>query len=617
MATDEIPPTSSVTGKEVAFPSTSIDPSKANISNPSNPFFTHHSDHPGLVLISKPLNGDNYSTWKRAMTLALNSKNKLGFVNGSIKAPSEEINPEGYAKDLRERFSQSNAPRIFEIQRDIAYLRQEQLSVSTYYTKLKGLWDELDSYNDTVHRAQQDQQKLMQFLMGLNDSYSTVRGQILLMNPLPSIRQTNSSVSHEEKQRLLGSSNTAGDTGSSAAMAVRSNSSSKSTSARPEHHTHKSQDFRSHDKQPENFSGGRKFQGQRRSETGRGRLHCSHCGEMGHWIQTCYELHGYPVGHPKAKHSSGPKRFSNIKANHVANGPCKEDGNQFVGISEAQLKQLLSLLDSNNKNEGSSSQANVVTKPGLSKVTSRNWIIDSGATDHISSLSTLFYLKNNKCSLPPVLLPSGDKANIVAKGSLPLNSVYYLHDVLCVPTFKVDLIFVPPNFGPTPPSHKSGPIASPPHIYGPNNSDLTPSVLPSHDPISLFPPPPILPLTSPSSKPPTPPFTSSPLATAPEPDPAVDLSLQSPISSPDPSPPMLHRSSRQAGPPVKLSDYVCSNVSLDQSTSLLPGPLKGTRYPLANFVSYHRYTPDLRSFTAQIDAVSEPRSYSEAAIHLE
>ncbi|KAK3194456.1 hypothetical protein Dsin_025766 [Dipteronia sinensis] len=53
--------------------------------------------HPGLVLISKPLNRDNYSTWKMAMTLALNSKNKLDFVNGSIKAPSEETDPEGYA----------------------------------------------------------------------------------------------------------------------------------------------------------------------------------------------------------------------------------------------------------------------------------------------------------------------------------------------------------------------------------------------------------------------------------------------------------------------------------------------------------------------------------------
>ncbi|KAL5767593.1 hypothetical protein ACOSQ2_014376 [Xanthoceras sorbifolium] len=231
MANDEIPPppTLTVTGKEITVPSTSTDPSKVNVSNP---YFTHHSDHPGLVLISKPLNGENYSTWKKAMTLALNSKNKLGFVNGSIKAPSEETDPEGYAtwsrcndmvhswivntlnpnisdsviyystahevwEDLHEQFSQN-----------IAYLRQERLSVSTYYTKLKSLWDELASYNDATHGVQQDQQKLMQFLMGLNDSYSAI---------------PYSFISQEEKQRLLSTTSAASDSGSSVAMAVRSN----------------------------------------------------------------------------------------------------------------------------------------------------------------------------------------------------------------------------------------------------------------------------------------------------------------------------------------------------------------------------------------------------------
>ena len=63
---------------------------------------------------------------------------------------------------------------------------------------------------------------------------------------------------------------------------------------------------------------------------------------------------------------------------------------------------------------------------------------------------------------------------------------------------------------------------------------------------------------------------------------------------------------------VKLSDYICSHVSLDQSLSLLPGPTKGTRYPLVNFVSYHRYHPGLRYFVAQISAITEPNSYSEA-----
>jgi hypothetical protein len=254
MSTEETSPAIDTgLGNQMVVPTTSADLSKTNISNP---YFTHHSDHPGLILVSKPLNGDNYSTWKRAMTLALNSKNKLGFVNNSIKAPSEKTDPEGYAtwsrcndmvhswivnalspeisnsviyystahevwEDLGERFSQSNAPRIFEIQRDIAYLKQEQLFVSSYYTRLKGLWDELASYDNAIHGAQQDQQKLMQFLMGLNDSYSAIRGQILLMNPLPSIRQAYSSVSQEEKQRILSSTHTAIEPSNSAAMAVR------------------------------------------------------------------------------------------------------------------------------------------------------------------------------------------------------------------------------------------------------------------------------------------------------------------------------------------------------------------------------------------------------------
>jgi len=294
--------------------------------NLSNPYFTHHSDHPGLVLISKPLNRDNYSIWKRAMTLALNSKIKLSFVNGSIKAPSKETDPEGYAawsrcndmvhswiintlnpeisdsviyystahevwEDLHDRFSQSNAPRMFEIQRDIAYFRQEQLFVLVYYTKLKGLWDELASYNDSLHRAQQDQYRFMQFLMGLNESYSAVRGQVLLMNLLPSIRQAYSFVSQEEKQRLLSSAHIINDSVNSAATAVQSNNSKFNDKGEHSYHSFRSQDGltdninggRRFEQDRDNFSGGRRFeQDRRRFGPRRGRPHCSHCGEPGH-----------------------------------------------------------------------------------------------------------------------------------------------------------------------------------------------------------------------------------------------------------------------------------------------------------------------------------------------
>jgi hypothetical protein len=250
----------------------------------------------------------------------------------------------------------------------------------------------------------------MQFLMGLNDSYSAIRGQILLINPLPSVRQAYSSVSPEEKQRLLSSMHTVNDSVDSAAMAVHSNS-GKTTSltgtgkSERSYQSYGTHDFRS---QPETFAR-RHDQDKRRFGSRKGRPFCSHHGEPGHWVQTCYELNGYPAGHPKARHNSGSKRFGNNNrsvANHVSEDFSKEDGKSVVGISETQLKHLLSLL---NKNEGPSSQANAVTKPGLPKIASRNWIIDSGATDHISSSSKSLLHTDKNCYLPSVLLPSGQK----------------------------------------------------------------------------------------------------------------------------------------------------------------------------------------------------------------
>ena len=42
--------------------------------------------------------------------------------------------------------------------------------------------------------------------MGLNDDYNTIRGNILMMNPLPSIDQVYSMLIQEDKQREIKSS---------------------------------------------------------------------------------------------------------------------------------------------------------------------------------------------------------------------------------------------------------------------------------------------------------------------------------------------------------------------------------------------------------------------------
>ncbi|KAF9680578.1 hypothetical protein SADUNF_Sadunf06G0136400 [Salix dunnii] len=62
--------------------------SQSPITETSNFLFIHSLDHLGLLLDIKHLNGDNYLIWKCSMIIALTTKNKIGFVNGSIETPS-------------------------------------------------------------------------------------------------------------------------------------------------------------------------------------------------------------------------------------------------------------------------------------------------------------------------------------------------------------------------------------------------------------------------------------------------------------------------------------------------------------------------------------------------
>nr|XP_017228813.1 PREDICTED: uncharacterized protein LOC108204047 [Daucus carota subsp. sativus] len=141
----------------------------------SQPLYLHPSDHPGLNLVTVVLNGDNFTEWKRSVTLALSAKNKLGFVNGRFKIPDESslyfdhwqrcndmiiswllnvVIPEIRSSlmytslavdvwnDIHTRYTQRNGPRIFELRKALSDLNQEALSVSAYYTRFKVLWDD-------------------------------------------------------------------------------------------------------------------------------------------------------------------------------------------------------------------------------------------------------------------------------------------------------------------------------------------------------------------------------------------------------------------------------------------------------------------------------------------
>ncbi|XP_043705400.1 uncharacterized protein LOC122655259 [Telopea speciosissima] len=163
---------SSSTSTAILAPTTTAIPTHS-------PYFLHASDQPGTALVTPVLNGDNFPTWHRAMVMALEAKNKLQFLDGSLPKPdSDSTDLSHWTRcnsmvrswilhsivpniahsilwidsardawlDLHDHFSQKNAPWIFEIRKSISTLSQGLDSISAYYTKLKSLRDELSSY---------------------------------------------------------------------------------------------------------------------------------------------------------------------------------------------------------------------------------------------------------------------------------------------------------------------------------------------------------------------------------------------------------------------------------------------------------------------------------------
>ncbi|KAI3451591.1 hypothetical protein Pfo_008256 [Paulownia fortunei] len=220
------------------------------MENIGSPFFLHSGNHLGLVLVSHLLT-------------VLNAKHKLGFVDA-----------QAVWTDLHDRFRQSNAPHIFQIKQQLHGLLQGSLNVNTYYTRLKILRDELKNFQPVPicqcggmksWMAYQEQEYVMQFLIGLNECYVSAQGQILMLDPLSIVAKVFNLVVQDERQRTIG---------------VTVASQGKSKKDRPT---------------------------------------CPHYRFMGHIVDRCFKLYGYPPGYkPKSKAQSSTQSNEHTgEINHI------------------------------------------------------------------------------------------------------------------------------------------------------------------------------------------------------------------------------------------------------------------------------------------------------------
>ncbi|XP_042009018.1 uncharacterized protein LOC121757557 [Salvia splendens] len=404
---------------------------------------------------------DLTATWSRSFTTALLAKNKLVFVDGSIlRPPREDLLYNQWIRcnsmviswirnsissqicsgimylddaytiwfDLKERFSTADSARVYQLKQQFMSLSQGSSDVNSYFTNLRILWDEYKDSQpsswctcnkctcDSGSKWNQHQEKecTMQFLIGLNASFSQLRSHILSMIPLPSLSKVFSLVIQEERQRLIDGNNSSSTT-------VRA----PVTSELP-------------------FANAATSNGR-----GYNKFLCSHCGRTNHPVEKCFILHGFPPGFGRGKGKYSPSSgFSKPQPPSGFSGNSNSYQQRSVNLVEDmttlpsfdQYQQLISLLQSQKLHNSTSSSPTANDQPAQSSTpistnfsgtvfftpfinsisssysSSSTWILDTGATHHVSYDQSLFN-SATPIANASVNLPNGNTAPITHLGS--------------------------------------------------------------------------------------------------------------------------------------------------------------------------------------------------------
>ncbi|XP_014500575.1 uncharacterized protein LOC106761528 [Vigna radiata var. radiata] len=443
-------------------------------TNPSSPYYLHPGENPGITLISQILTKSNYSSWSRNLKRALLSKNKVKFIDGSIQKPTrtdklfeawercdtmvlswiiKTLSPQIadsvlYAdtaqelwEELKDHFSKGDYFKISDLLQDIHSIKQGERNISHYYTDLKILWEELESLRpiptctcpnpctcdlSKISLRYREAEHVICFLKGLNDTYQTVRTQILLMEPLPNINKVFSLLIQQERQyQDRGGTN---DTFKILASTV--------------------------DKT--NWRGQGRGTNSRGQGRGRGRnpnygKQCSHCHKMNHTIDECYPKHGFPPWYKKNDNQNSQDRGHNEWS--YANA-CKEDSNStqtqsaqqekqsnpMQGFTPEQMQKLLQIIENTQtQNIHSISQVQRNT-PGENQGTF-SWIIDTGATDHVTH-EKKYFITFQKIKPITVKLPNNSVVTAQYAGTIQFSENFIIFNVLYIPEFSFNLISV-------------------------------------------------------------------------------------------------------------------------------------------------------------------------------
>ncbi|KAL6340655.1 hypothetical protein AAG906_010563 [Vitis piasezkii] len=351
-----------------------------------------------LPITAHKLNGQNYLQWSQSILMFIRGKEKDDYITGASAAP--ETTASTYKRWIpkksghcKETFSnKENTSEIIQIEGILDDLRQGNLTNRIFQYSYSSM-------------AQLDTFEIVEGSVCLNfvrfeQNLDEIGGRIMGVKPLPSLREAFSEVRREESRKNL-------MMGSHQQLNMAESSALK-TQLAP-------------------FDNRQKIKG--------GRPWCDHCKKPGHSRETCWKIHGKP-GDWKPRQ------------------PLEKEG-QGNHEQMEMLQKLLSPLLSVQSQTGSSSnqvigsgtlahKGNFLSAFTAGKKRKKPWIVDSGASDHMTGDATIFDTYSSCPNNLTVRIADGSLSKVAGTGSVVLSRDLTLNSVLLVPNLDCVLLIFPP-----------------------------------------------------------------------------------------------------------------------------------------------------------------------------
>ncbi|XP_074327310.1 uncharacterized protein LOC141665234 [Apium graveolens] len=417
------------------------------------------------------------------MLLVLSAKNKIGFVDGTIEIP-DKTSPEykfwARCNDLviswlifnidvtiakSVMFLQTAREIWSDLEERYGYASMTEVySLEQKLSKIVQVWDGISDANplpvctckkctcnltQRIQDRQQDQ-KLLQFMMKLNDDFVAIRANVLMMQPLPNVSAAFRLFAQEERHKEI--SHVSNQNESMAFLADRMRGFDNNRSVNRQGYfsgnNNSNAQFRT------NLNGNNST-GNKRSLTKPGsNYYCTHCKVPGHSIDRCFKIHGFPANFRGNKDQRIAALASNSDA-LISLAEHKDDDHlsttntpQTNNISQEQYSQLMEVLNRQHISDTQSSasitdshSAHLTGKTCLLSYSTSKWLLDSGATDHITNTIDDFCQYSIVSDIDnTITIPNGNKVPVTHIGNVLLHGNIMLKDVLLVPSFQFKLI---------------------------------------------------------------------------------------------------------------------------------------------------------------------------------